>query len=128
MVRVVVAGELPREAHNAPLHLFSSQPALIEFGGRTYRRHSEQTSRLLLQLFKELQAEGLAMPFTMEDFNRQFVVDHFPELTPEQRKKALKAIPPEERLAGLTEEQIQEYLDRRSAGQSARTRKARRKK
>jgi hypothetical protein len=127
-VRVVVAGELPREAHNAPLHLFSSQPALVEFGGRAYQRHSGQTSRLLLQLFKELQLEGLAMPFTMEDFNRQFVMDRFPELTPEQRQKVLKAIPPDERLAGLTEEQIQEYLDRRSAGQSARPRKPRRKK
>jgi hypothetical protein len=127
-VRVVVAGELPREPHNAPFHLFSSQPALIEFGGRTYRRRSEQASRLLLQLFKELQSEGFAMPFTMEDFNRQFIMEHFSELTPEQRKKVLRAIPPEERLAGLTEEQIQEYLDRALAGQSARTRKLRRKK
>src|SRR5262249_16005804 len=27
-VRVIVAGELPQEAHNAPLHLFSASPAL----------------------------------------------------------------------------------------------------
>jgi len=25
-IRVVVAGELPQEAHNAPLHLFSQLP------------------------------------------------------------------------------------------------------
>jgi hypothetical protein len=29
VVRVVVAGELPREAHNAPLHLFSASPELV---------------------------------------------------------------------------------------------------
>jgi hypothetical protein len=37
-IRVVVAGELPREAHNAPLHLFSASPELVDFGGGNYRR------------------------------------------------------------------------------------------
>ena len=40
-VRVVVAGELPREAHNAPLHLFSASPELVGFGGGAYRRRSK---------------------------------------------------------------------------------------
>jgi hypothetical protein len=44
---VVVAGELPREVHDAPLHLFSAAPDLVEFGSGAYRRRSEQTSRLL---------------------------------------------------------------------------------
>src|SRR5262249_28014048 len=35
-VRVVVAGELPREPHNAPLHLFSASPELVDFGGGAY--------------------------------------------------------------------------------------------
>jgi hypothetical protein len=35
-IRVVVAGELPQEAHNAPLHLFSAAPNLVEFGGSAY--------------------------------------------------------------------------------------------
>jgi hypothetical protein len=35
-VRVVVASELPRAAHNAPLHLFSAAPALVEFGSSVY--------------------------------------------------------------------------------------------
>src|SRR5437867_3138098 len=30
-IRVVVAGELPREPHNAPLHLFSAAPELVGF-------------------------------------------------------------------------------------------------
>src|SRR5271168_2332742 len=64
-IRVVVAGELPLEAHNAPLHLFSAAPNLVEFGGSTYQRRSEQTSRFLGQLFEKLRGEGFAVSFTM---------------------------------------------------------------
>jgi hypothetical protein len=127
-VRVVVAGELPREVHNAPLHLFSAAPELVEFGGRTYRRHSDEMSALLAQLFKGLQAEGFAMPFTMEDFRRQFVMEHFPELTPEEQQKVLQTLPPEKRLEGLSAEQIRQYLDQLSAGRPPAARKPRRKK
>ena len=34
VVSVVVAGLLPLEPHNAPLHLFSASPELGGFGGR----------------------------------------------------------------------------------------------
>ena len=37
------------------------------------------------------------MPYTMEDFNRQFVKKHFARLTPEERAGALKSLPPQER-------------------------------
>src|SRR5206468_6987356 len=123
-IRVLVAGELPREAHNAPLHLFSAAPALVEFGSGAYRRRSEQTSRLLGQLFERLRGEGFAVSFTMEDFNRQYIKAHFARLTPEEQREAsralppekrkvvLQALPPEERMAGLSPEQIRQYLDR----------------
>jgi hypothetical protein len=139
-IRVVVAGELSREAHNAPLHLFSARPALIEFGGRAYRPHRPNASALLVELFRGLQAEGLAMPFTMEDFQRQFVKEHFSELSltdqaevlrklpPEKREDVIQSLPPEERLAGLTPEQIQAHLTRLSAKPSGPPRKSRRKK
>src|SRR5262245_11412591 len=60
-IRVLVAGELPREAHNAPLHLFSASPELVGFGAAAYRKRSENTSALLKQLFERFQGEGLAM-------------------------------------------------------------------
>lgn len=127
-VRVVVAGELPQEAHNAPLHLFSASPELVGFGGRAYQRRSEDASALLTLLYEGLEAEGVAMPFTMEDFRRQFLRESLQRLSPKERAKMLKAIPPEERLAGLTEEQIREYLDRLSGEHHAPPRKPRRKK
>jgi hypothetical protein len=44
-VRVIVAGELPREVQNAPLHLFSASPELVDFGQSAYRRRSAETAR-----------------------------------------------------------------------------------
>src|SRR5438445_535373 len=84
LVRVVVAGELPREAHNAPLHLFSAAPDLVGFGRSAYQRRSANTSALLGQLFDRLHGEGFAMSYTMEDFQRQYVKEHFQRLTPEE--------------------------------------------
>jgi hypothetical protein len=157
-IRVVVAGELPQEAHNAPLHLFSAAPELVEFGGSAYQRRSEQTSRLLGQLFETLRAEGFAVSYTMEDFNRQYARKVFQKLTPAERQEALESLPPEERekvlqalppeermaglppeermaglppeerMAGLSAEQIRQYLDRLTSGRAPAPRKPRRKK
>jgi hypothetical protein len=73
----------------------------------------------------------------MEDFRRDFVKEHFPELTPEEQEEVLRSLPPETRLAGLppelrlaglSAEQIRQYLDRLTAGRPAPARKPRRKK
>jgi hypothetical protein len=149
-VRVIVAGELPREPHNAPLHLFSASPELVGFGGSAYQRRSKDTSALLTQLFDRFQAEGFAMSYTMEDFRRQFAKENFARLTaeeqrealqrlaPEHRREILQSLPleerrevfrslsPEERLADLSTEQIQQYLAQRAA-KPTRARKPRRK-
>ncbi len=109
-VRVLVAGELPREPHNAPLHLFSAQPELLDFGRNAYQRRSANTSALLGQLFGQLRAEGFTVSYTMP---------------PERR---LAGMPPEERLAGLSAEQIRQYLERLTARRPTAPRKPRRKK
>jgi hypothetical protein len=145
-VRVVVAGELSREAHNAPLHLFSASAELVHFGGTAYERRSEDTSRLLDQLFGRLRGEGLAVAYTMRDFRRDYIKEHLPELPLEECEEVLRALPaekrlaglapeerlaglaPEERLAGLSAEQIRAYLDREAAGPKIRSRPPRRKK
>ena len=139
-MRVIVAGQLPREAHNAPLHLFSAAPELVGFAGAAYRRRSEQTSRLLGQLFERLREEGFAMSFTMEDFNRQYIKEHFPQLTPQEQREALQRLSPEHRqevlrslaaeelLGALSPEQIREYLARLTTGRPEQPRRSRRKK
>jgi hypothetical protein len=140
IVRVVVAGELPREPHNAPLHLFSASRELVGFGQVAYRRPSAETSLLLGQLFERFQGEGFPMPHTMQDFVRDYMKEHFAKLTPQERREILEALPaeeqqealqallPEARLAGLSIEQIRQYLAQQTAGRPARPRKPRRKK
>jgi hypothetical protein len=134
-VQVVVAGQLSQEAHNAPLHLFSAKPELVGFGKSAYRQRSARTSLLLGQLFERFQAEGFAMSFTMQDFIREYFKEHFPQLQeamqslpPEKQQELLESLPPEKRLAGLSPQQIQQYLDRLNAGRRGPPRKPRRKK
>jgi hypothetical protein len=150
VVRVIVAGELPREAHNAPLHLFSALPELVGFGRSVYRGHSETTSKLLGQLFERFKDEGFAM-YTMEDFKSDYVREHFLKLPLKERRKMLQSLPqeerrevleslpaerrefleslrPEERLAGLSEEEVRAYLDQLTAGGPTVSRKPRRKR
>jgi Mg/Co/Ni transporter MgtE len=97
------------------LHLFSAAPDLLAFGRSAYRRRSEETSLLLGQLFEKFQGEGLAMPYTMEDFKRDYIKEHFRQLTPKEREEVLRSLPPEERLAGLSAEEMErEVLERLS--------------
>jgi hypothetical protein len=140
VVCVIVAGELPREAHNAPLHLFSASPELVSFARGAYRQRSEFTSRLLRQLIERYQGEDFVMPFTVEDFNRWYTKEHFPQLTPQEQREVLErlpperlreileALPPEKLLAGLPAEVIQQILDQQKARRPAEPRKPRRKK
>jgi hypothetical protein len=152
VVCVIVAGQLPRQAHNAPLHLFSASPELVGFGRSAYRQRSGRTSRLLRQLFDTYQQGDFIMPFTWEDFERWYIKDHFLQLTPEEqretlerlpperrrevlqslpaeeRREVLQSLPPEERLAGLSAEQIRHYLDQLTAGRPTASRKPRRKR
>jgi Mg/Co/Ni transporter MgtE len=89
------------------------------------------------------------MAFTMEDFNRQYIKEHFSQLTqeeqrealarlsPEHRREVLQSVPPEERLAGLSPEarlaglsgeEVRHLLDQLAVGRAAPSRKPRRRK
>jgi hypothetical protein len=88
----------------------------------------------------EFLAEDVPMPYTMEDFRRKFLKESFPKLSPTEWAKLLQSLPPaelaeilrplplEERLAGITEDQIREYLDRRFGKRPAQAHEPRRKK
>lgn len=124
VVRVIVAGQLPLEAQNAPLHLFSASPELVGFGSGAYEQRSPWTSRVLRELHEGFQAEGIEMAFTVEDFERLYIKKHFTKLTSQEQQEVLQKLPLEERLAGLSAEQIQAYLDQLKAGGKVPTRKS----
>jgi hypothetical protein len=129
LIRVVVLGQLPQAEHNAPLHLFSASQEQVRYGAEHYQQRSEDTSTLLQRLLERYRREGLSMPYTMEDFRRDYVKEHLKDLTPEEilaalfrkqgtqmpytmedfrrdfAKEFLKDLTPEERLAGLSPEE-----------------------
>jgi hypothetical protein len=111
-----MAGELPREAHNAPLHLFNASADLVGFGRIAYRRRPEKTGLVLDQLFEQMRGEGLAMAYTMEDFERDYIKKHLPRLNVREQEEVLQGLSAEVRLAGLPAEQIRRYLDQTAAG------------
>ena len=99
-IRLVVAAELPQEERNALLHLFSAAPEQVQYGATHYRLQSADTSSIVCQLFADYRLEGLTMPYTIEDWRRDFTREHMQDFTVE------------ERLAGLPAEQIEAYLKR----------------
>jgi hypothetical protein len=120
-IRIVVVAQLPEAEHNASLHLFSASGRKVEFGAKTYRPRCRQTSTLLLQLLAGYFHEGgVSMSYTLEDFQRDFIKQHGHELakalTPEQRLEGLtpeqlrNVLTPEQRLEGLTPEQLRNAL------------------
>ena len=118
----------------------------MEFGRSAYRRHSEQTSLLLGQLFEKFREEGLAVSYTMEDFIHDYIKENLPKLTPEEQQDVLQTLPPEARLAGLSPEarlaglppearlaglseaQVRQLLDELTAGRASQPRPPRPKR
>jgi hypothetical protein len=148
-IRVVVAGQLPQTEHNAMLHLFSASAGQVEYGARHYRRQSDETSTLLNTLFERYAGEGLIMPYTMEDFRRDYILKHFNNLTIDELQKALEGLSeearrqvlegmsaedrlqglsPEDRLAGLSVEEIERILHERQTHPLPDPKKSRRRK
>jgi hypothetical protein len=72
--------------------------------------------------------EYFAMSFTMQDFVRQVMKEEFEEMTPAEREEFLQSVPLKSRLAGLSEDQLQEYLNQLKASRKTETRKPRRKR
>ena len=107
VIRILVAGELPQTENNALLHLFSAAPAQCEYGREHYRVRSSDSSTLLARLFGLYRKEGLEMPYTMEDFRRDYVREHLKHLTPEE---LLEGVPIEKRLEGVPVEKRPEGL------------------
>jgi hypothetical protein len=67
------------------LHLFCASQEQVRYGAEHYRQRSDETSSLLGRLLEQYRKEGVPMPYTMEDFRRDFTKEHLSLLTPEER-------------------------------------------
>jgi hypothetical protein len=110
-IRIIVAGRVSDESHNAVWQLFSASPEQVQSGAAHYQMRSAEASTLLGNLFQHYRVEGFEMPYTMEDYRRDYVKEHLKRLSAEERleglppEERLKGLPPEERLKGLPPEE-----------------------
>lgn len=107
--RVIVVNQLPREEHNAMLHLFSAREELLRYGREHYRPQSPETSTMLFQLFK-MYSEEPDMSDKLKEFARQSLENILANLSEEERLKYLASLPVEERLKGLSAEEVAQGL------------------
>ncbi|KOR27723.1 hypothetical protein TI04_12720 [Achromatium sp. WMS2] len=78
--------------------MLSGDLKLIQWGKQHYQGHDERINHVMQQIFEHYNLEGLAMPYTLDDFERDYLRSHVHLLPPADRLKGLR---PEERLEGL---------------------------
>ncbi|MBU0568364.1 hypothetical protein KJ693_07930 [bacterium] len=112
-IRILVLSEMPEGEHNSIWHLFSGVQEKVLSGATQYQKHMEDMSTIINQLFENYQLEGIVMPYTMEDFRRDYAREHLDEIL--QRFSAderLQGLSADERLQGLSVEEIKAYLEK----------------
>jgi len=109
-IRIIVVGQLPREKHNAMLHLFSANEEALSYGRQHYRPRSRETSTILYKLFTAY-AEDPEMSEKVKEFARQVIDELLSNMPAEELRRRLSAaerlegLPPEERVKGLPPEE-----------------------
>ena len=120
-IRILVLREMPEADQNLVWNLFSGDPARIAAAFQRLQPRRHTWSSLVNSLLAHYGLEGMPMPYTMEDFERDVAQSVLEKMTPEQRlagltpEQLLARLTPEQRLMGLTPEQIEAYLARRKA-------------
>ena len=118
LIRLIVLSRVSLETHNAFWLLFSGQEQGFVYGEQHYHWHQPSERAVLNQLYELYQREGVVMPYTMEDFEKDFTREHLHLLLPEERLKGLpletilKQFSLEDRLKGLSPEVIEAYLSK----------------
>ncbi len=117
-IRILVLSRLPLSQSNAVLAFFSFDPGKVKFALDNYRWHMDDGSTVINQLLEKYSLEGMTMPYTMEQFRKDYVKAHLGDLEPEEvlsrfeAEERLKGLKAQERLRGLKVEEIEAYLDK----------------
>jgi hypothetical protein len=110
-IRIIVLSLISKTPENALWQLFSGKAEGFVYGDTHYHWRSYREKAALNQLYELYQVEGVMMPYTMEDFDRDYAEDHLHLLPPEvvlnrySTEERLKGLPAEERLKGLPAEE-----------------------
>lgn len=97
-IRLIVLSQILKIKRNAVWHLFSGIAEKVQYGVSQYRWRRKDHTTLIKKLYAHYQVEGIAMPYTWNDFYREFTKEHLDLLPAEDR---LKGLPAKDRLQGL---------------------------
>jgi len=115
-VRIIVLSQLSLAQRNAILAFFSFDPGKVKFALDNYKWRMEDGSTVISQLLEKYSLEGIAMPYTMEQFQKEYIKAHLGMLDPEEvlsrfkPEERLKGLKAEERLKGIKIEEVELYL------------------
>jgi hypothetical protein len=115
VIRVLVLREMPEAEQNLVWNLFSGDQQRIATAFERIQPRLPSWSSLLNELLDYYGLEGIAMPYTMEDFERDAAQEVLAKMTPEQ---LLAGLSPEQVLAGIPLEVIENYLAKKRAAQA----------
>jgi hypothetical protein len=100
-IRIIVLSRVSKDPKNAIWHLFSAVPERVAAGASEFAWRGSVSS-VINELFTKYKMEGIfAMPYTMEDFKRDYAREYIDTLTPE------------ERLEGISDEELLKLVKKR---------------
>ena len=108
-IRVLVFSQIPEATGNALWNLFSGDNAHVAYGYEHLRPRLAKFTTVLEKLLNQYDVEGLEMPYSLEQFERE----HEEEILSKLGPKILSKMTPKERLAGMAPEQFLAGLDPR---------------
>ncbi len=117
-IRVLVLREMPEAEQNLVWNLFSSDRETVAGAFQRLQPRIHSWSSVLNKLLAHYGLEGIPMPYTMQDFEREVEEEVLRKLTPEQLlarltpEQLLARLTPEQLLARLTPEQLLQRLSR----------------
>lgn len=102
-IRLLVLSQIPLEQQNALWLLFDGKAQDFCYGTQHYKWRDPRQQAVLNQLYELYHLKGAVMPYTIEDFEKEYIKSHLHLLPAEER---LLGVSLEERLKGLTPEEI----------------------
>ncbi len=108
-IRLIVLSQIARSERNVFWLLFSGKAEEFIYANQHYHWHCPAERAVLNQLYEWYKQRGVVMPYTMDDFTKDFTKEHLHLLPPEE---VLRQFSPKERLEGLSLEEITAYLEK----------------
>ena len=100
---ILVLSQMSQVQQNALWQLFSGNAEGFEYGDVHYKWHDPEDKSLLNQLYKLYLKEGVDMPYTFEEFHRDYTMPFIESLPTDLR---LKGIPTEEVFKQFSKDEV----------------------